>query len=105
MTEDRRQDLARAVEPLFADARARIAASVRRLRKERDWTLEDVSWYSGISLKAVGFIEQARANLELATITRLAMAFEVDLAELVRPIDPDVPVEPVRIHRRKRREY
>jgi transcriptional regulator with XRE-family HTH domain len=65
-----------------------IAQTVRRLRGERAWTLDDVAARSGISRRLIVQIEQAQANPSIGTLERLANAFQVSLRDLL----PEQPV-------------
>jgi transcriptional regulator with XRE-family HTH domain len=60
-----------------------IARTVRRLRAERGWTLDQLAARSGISRRLVIQIEQAQANPSVRTLLRLADAFELTLSELL----------------------
>jgi len=60
-----------------------IAQTVRRLRAERSWTLDELARRSGISRRLIVQIEQARANPSIGTLLRVADTFEVTLSELL----------------------
>jgi transcriptional regulator with XRE-family HTH domain len=60
-----------------------VAATVRRLRVNRGWTLDVLAERSGVSRGMLIQIEQARTNPSLGTLIRVAEAFGVTLARLV----------------------
>lgn len=73
-----------------------IASTTRRLRGDRQWSLDQLATRSGVSKGMLVQIEQARTNPSIATLCRVADAFGVTLAQLVelesgdtvRTIDP-----------------
>lgn len=70
----------------YAETLERVASSVRRLREARGWTQEVVAARAGsMSPRLYRLVESARTNVTLATLTRLAEAFDVDVAVLVAP--------------------
>ena len=78
------------------DVAAAIAQTTRRLRGERQWSLDQLAGRSGVSKGMLVQIEQARTNPSIGTLSRLADAFGVTLAEMVemstgaavRAVDP-----------------
>lgn len=64
-----------------AIARA-LAANVRRLRKERSWSQDELAAQSGIEQAAVSLIENSRANPTLLMLEGIAKALEVSFGEL-----------------------
>src|SRR6266508_96108 len=61
-----------------------IAETVRRLRAERSWTLDQLAARSGISRRLIVQIEQAEANPSIGTWLRLAEACEVTLSDILQ---------------------
>lgn len=66
---------------------AAIAQTTRRLRAERQWSLDHLAGRSGVSKGMLVQIEQARTNPSIGTLCRLAEAFGVTLAQLVELSD------------------
>lgn len=65
------------------DYRAIIGENIRRQRKRRHMTQEDLADLTGMQPSCVGKIERAQANPNLNTLLRVADALEVDLPELL----------------------
>lgn len=60
-----------------------VAVNVRRARRERGWTLDELAARCGVSRGLLVAIEQRRANPSIQTLTRVADSFNVTLASLV----------------------
>lgn len=66
-----------------------LAIRTRQMRIERKWTQEELADRVGISARYVGEIERCRASPTVNILGRLAVAFDVDAAELLaRPAGP-----------------
>jgi len=82
----RRKAAARPAAPVSdsSDALSRhLGARVRRLRKERGWSLEALAGASGVSRSMLSQIEREQANPTLAVTLRIARAFGMVLGELL----------------------
>jgi transcriptional regulator with XRE-family HTH domain len=66
---------------------AAIARNTRRLRTEREWSLEQLATRAGVSKGMLVQIEQARTNPSMGTLCRIADAYGVTLAQLVELSD------------------
>ena len=66
---------------------AAIARNTRKLRAERQWSLEHLAGRSGVSKGMLVQIEQARTNPSMGTLCRIADAYGVTLAQLVELSD------------------
>ncbi|QYG94992.1 helix-turn-helix domain-containing protein [Iamia sp. SCSIO 61187] len=66
---------------------AAIARNTRKLRAERQWSLERLAERSGVSKGMLVQIEQARTNPSMGTLCRVADAYGVTLAQLVELSD------------------
>lgn len=64
-------------------ATAELPGQLRRLRRAKNWTLEEVSAISGVSRSMLSQIERGEANPTLAVGFRIARAFGVSLDDLV----------------------
>jgi transcriptional regulator with XRE-family HTH domain len=63
---------------------ARVAANVRRLRKEHGLTQEQLAERCGLAPRKLQAIE-AGINVRVSTLDRLAAGLGVDVWELLRP--------------------
>lgn len=66
---------------------AAIARNARKLRAERQWSLEALAARAGVSKGMLVQIEQARTNPSVGTLCRIADAYGVTLAQLVELSD------------------
>ncbi len=63
-----------------------LRANLRRLREERDLTQEQIAEKAGLTYRHYQDIEAAaRPGLQLATVERLAKAFNLSISELLNP--------------------
>lgn len=61
-----------------------IATNVRRLRNARKWTQEALAEKAQLSSRYVGAIERANVSARVSIIGRIADAFGVEPAELLK---------------------
>lgn len=66
------------------NVRQRLAANVRRLRKEARISQEDFAYEHGIDRTYVSGIERGVRNPTILVVERFANALGVDVAELLR---------------------
>jgi transcriptional regulator with XRE-family HTH domain len=59
-----------------------LAANVRRLRKERGWTQDDLAAETRVEQAAISLIENGRANPTLLMLESIAKALDVAFVEL-----------------------
>lgn len=65
---------------------SRLAAgNARRLRKERDWSMAEMAAAVGVSRALIAGIERGDRNLTLRVLAKVAVALEVDPADLLGP--------------------
>lgn len=64
--------------------RERLAVNVRSERLARRWPQEDLEHRSGVSQRYISRFESAKSAITVDTIDKLAEAFEVDGALLLR---------------------
>jgi transcriptional regulator with XRE-family HTH domain len=70
-----------------------LAANVRKLRKAREWSQDELAGQIGIEQNAVSLIENGRANPTLLVVEDIARALGVRLSELLET--------PMRVRRSK----
>lgn len=64
---------------------SKIAKNLKRLRKEKEYSLEKVSKLADLSLNTVAKIESgANTNPTIDTLIKIANALEVDLNDLIQ---------------------
>ena len=66
------------------DWRRIVGTNVRKLRKDRGLTQEEVAFRAKIDLTYMSGIERGKRNPSLLVMTRLAKALSVDPTELLR---------------------
>jgi transcriptional regulator with XRE-family HTH domain len=69
-------------------ARRLLAQNVRVLRLMRGWSQEALAEAAELDRSYVGDIEQARRNVSLDSLERLAQAFGMVVPDLLREPDP-----------------
>jgi len=85
---------------LAVSARELVAFNIRRLRTQRGWQQELLSYESGLHRTMIGHLENGRRNPTIETLEAIAAALEVDLQELFAPL-ASTPVEEHRIETAK----
>jgi len=75
-----------------------LCQRLRQLRRERHWSLDQLSQSSGVSRSMLSQIERNRANPTLAVAYRIARALGMSLAELVDPGGAPRRIEVIRSH-------
>lgn len=60
-----------------------IGAKLQRLRRDRNWTLQEASRATGISLSTLSKIERGELSPTVTTLSRMAAGFNVDVASLL----------------------
>lgn len=71
-------------DPNQPSARQILAANMRRLRAERQWTQEELAFRGGIDRSFLAHVERSARNVSLDVIERIAIALGVSLQELFR---------------------
>jgi transcriptional regulator with XRE-family HTH domain len=66
-----------------AELAGRVAEALRRLRRDRDWSLDELSTRSGVSRAALSQVEGARTNPTLAVLWKIAVGLEIPVHELL----------------------
>lgn len=71
---------------LEGNALSQLAAgNMRRLRKDRDWSVPDLARATGLSKAMIAAIEAGRRNFTFSGLAAAAQALEVDPADLIGP--------------------
>ncbi len=73
-----------------AEPDAALAALLKRLRKEREITQEQLAFDAGITASALSRIERGLNDPGWTTVNRIAKALGISLVELVMNIERDV---------------
>jgi transcriptional regulator with XRE-family HTH domain len=66
-----------------------LAAVLRRLREDRDMTLEALAFKSGVSIGSLGRIELGRSSAAWSTVRQIADALDVSMAELAAAVESE----------------
>ncbi len=60
-----------------------VGAKLQRLRRERNWTLQEASRATGISISALSKIEREELSPTVTTLSRIAQGFCIEVASLL----------------------
>ena len=71
--------------------RSRLGAALRALRKQKDWTLAEVSQRTGFSVPTLSKVENDRLSLSYDKLIRLSEGLGIDIAQLFAPVDGEAP--------------
>lgn len=71
----------------------KIAARIRSLRQERNWSQQDLANHSEVSRRMIALIEQGESNVSIATLDKIGIALGLSFGQLIFSADP----EPLRI--------
>jgi transcriptional regulator with XRE-family HTH domain len=71
--------------PRLPSARERVAANVRRLRKEHDLSQEQLAEVAEFHRTYVSQLERCVTNISIDGLERLAEALGVDILDLLEP--------------------
>jgi transcriptional regulator with XRE-family HTH domain len=73
-----------------ADIIARVAASLRSIRRRRELSQHDLAQLAGVTASAISQAERAERGLSLATLARLSSALGLTIDDLLHGEDPEV---------------
>lgn len=65
-------------------ARDILARNMRRLRKERDWSQEELAFQSGVHRTYLSGVERSERNIGIDNIEKIAKALRVTPDELLK---------------------
>ena len=63
-----------------------VAANLRRIRRDRQLTQEELADRAGLSSRYVGSIERSDVSVSITILGRLAEALKIDPRELMSPL-------------------
>lgn len=81
-------------EATIGDARRRVAENVRRLRKERGLSQEEMAELANFHRTYVSQLERCVTNISVGGLEKLAQALGVDILDLLARIAPDKEDQP-----------
>src|SRR5262249_46175765 len=73
-----------------ADIIARVAASLRAVRRTRELSQQDLAKLAGVTASAISQAERAERGLSLGTLARLSSALGLTIDDLLHGEDPEV---------------
>lgn len=76
-------------EEKIGDARRRVAENVRRLRKERGLSQEEMAELANFHRTYVSQLERCVTNISVGGLEKLAQALGVDILDLLAKIAPN----------------
>lgn len=74
----------------MAELVQRLGERIRKLRKQRGLSQEQLGELAGLHTNYIGQIERGEKNLTIETLDKVVSGLEVSLEELFRYIDPAV---------------
>jgi transcriptional regulator with XRE-family HTH domain len=69
------------------DDRSRLGAALKALRRQKGWTLAEVSRRTGFSVPTLSKVENDRLSLSYDKLIRVSEGLEVDIAQLFAPAE------------------
>ena len=66
------------------DIRRQVGLNLKRIRKERGWSQEELAFESGLHRTYISGIERGARNPTIVILERLAQTLDVKIEELVR---------------------
>jgi XRE family transcriptional regulator, regulator of sulfur utilization len=66
---------------------AALGARIRQLRKDREWSQEDLAAASGMHWTYIGQVERGERNLTLQSLRSIAKALNLKMSELLAGVD------------------
>jgi transcriptional regulator with XRE-family HTH domain len=73
-----------------------LGRRVKKLRRDRGWSLEQFAAVSGVSRSMLSEIERERANPTLSVTYRIALAFGMSLRDLIESADSSSAIQIIR---------
>lgn len=69
------------------DLLRKLAKRIKELRKQNNYSQDDLAYYSGIARSTLGNIETAKNDVVLSKVNKIAKAFNINLSEFFKNID------------------
>jgi transcriptional regulator with XRE-family HTH domain len=69
-------------------ARALLAENLVRLRRERQWTQEELAAQADLDRSFIAHVERRARNISLDNLDKLALAFDVPVSSLLQKAKP-----------------
>lgn len=82
------------------DIAGHIAATLRRLRQQQGWSLDQAARLTGVSKAMLGQIERSESSPTVSTLWKIASGFRVSLSELLEGADETVGLRQRDVHER-----
>ena len=64
--------------------RLKIASKIRKLRKEKSWTVEELAEKAGLSKSSLNYIERGISDPKLSSLFNISKAFGLSIPDLFR---------------------
>lgn len=61
----------------------KLAKRIKELRKQRDYSQDDLAYYSGVSRSMIGSVETVQNDIVLSKVNKIAKAFDMKLSEFL----------------------
>lgn len=75
--------LGQAAEPAHPDVARLIGGTVRRLRRSRGWSLQELAERSGLCYQFVSEVETGKRNFSINTLAKLCEALATPVPDLI----------------------
>ena len=62
--------------------RLKIASKIRKLRKEKSWTVEELAEKAGLSKSSLNYIERGISDPKLSSLFNISKAFRLSIPDL-----------------------
>lgn len=69
------------------DVRTRVGQNLQRLRREKDFSQEELAHLSNVHQTYVSDLERGKRNPSILVLQRLAVALDADLADLCARVE------------------
>lgn len=79
---------------MMQDLKDHLCATLKKLRKERGWSLDATAAATGVSKAMLGQIERGESSPTTAVLWKLATGFQVSVSSLMEPL-PEIAADTV----------